>query len=101
MTRASGGRSLADVLPATKTGAPVSSGGVPGKWTSVTPSDSTDLTGCMGLYVGGTGNVAVRCADATGTTVTFSAVPVGSFIPGSFTRVMAATTATLILAAWP
>lgn len=73
---------------------------MPGRWDTVTPSDSTDITGCIGLYVGGTGSVAVRTLNAAGTTVTFSSVPAGSFIPGNFTRVMAATTATSILAAF-
>lgn len=73
---------------------------MPGRWAAVTPSDSTDLTGCIGLYVGGTGNVAVRTLNAAETTVTFSSAPAGSFIPGNFTRVMAATTATSILAAF-
>jgi hypothetical protein len=54
----------------------------------------------VGLYVGTTGNVAVRCLNADGTTVTFTAVPAGTFIPGNFTRVMAATTASTILIAY-
>lgn len=73
---------------------------IPSRWVACTPSDSTDLTGCIGLYIGGAGNVAVRCLNAPSTTVTFTAPPVGSFIPGNFTRVMAATTATLILVAY-
>ena len=73
---------------------------IPSRWLDVTPSDSTDLTGCIGLYIGGAGNVAVRTLNAPSTTVTFTAPPVGTFIPGNFTRVMAATTATLILAAY-
>lgn len=73
---------------------------IPGRWAACTPSDSTDLTGSLGLYVGGTGNVAVRTLNGAGTTVTFTAIPAGSFIPGNFTRVMAATTATSILVAY-
>jgi hypothetical protein len=65
-----------------------------------TPSDATDLTGSVGLYIGGAGNVAVRTLNDSGTTVTFTAPPVGTFIPGNFTRVMAATTATLVLVAY-
>jgi hypothetical protein len=72
----------------------------PSRWLDCTPSDATDLTGSVGLYVGGTGNVAVRTLNADTTTVTFNAVPVGTFIPGNFSRVMAATTATLILVAY-
>lgn len=101
MTVVSGNRTLQDSLQSTKTGAPMVGAGIPGHWVTVTPSDATDLTGCIGIYVGGTGNVAARAVGAPGTTVTFSAVPVGGFIPGTFTRVMAATTATLILAAYP
>lgn len=74
--------------------------GTPSRWVAVTKSDSTDLTGCIGLYIGGTGDVAARTLNDPSTTVTFSAVPVGALIPGNFTRVMAATTATLILAAY-
>jgi hypothetical protein len=73
---------------------------IPSRWVACTPSDSTDLAGSVGLYIGGTGNVAVRCLNDQLTTVTFNAVPVGTFIPGNFTRVMAATSATLILVAY-
>jgi hypothetical protein len=72
----------------------------PSRWVACTPSDATDLTGSVGLYIGGAGNVAVRTLNDSGTTVTFTAPPVGTFIPGNFTRVMAATTATLILVAY-
>lgn len=74
--------------------------GTPSRWVTCTPSDATDLTGSIGLYVGGTGNVSVRCLNAPDTTVVFATVPAGSFIPGNFTRVMAATTATTILVAY-
>ena len=74
---------------------------MPSRWVACTPSDATDLTGSVGLYIGGAGNVAVRTLNDSGTTVTFTAPPVGTFIPGNFTRVMAATTATLILIAYP
>jgi hypothetical protein len=50
--------------------------------------------------VGGTGNVSARTLNNSADTVIFTAVPVGTFIPGNFTRVMAATTATLILIAY-
>ena len=72
----------------------------PSRWVACTPSDSTDLTGSIGLYIGGAGNVAVRTLNDPSTTVTFTAPPVGTFIPGNFTRVMAATTATQILVAY-
>jgi len=76
-------------------------GSMPSRWVTCTPSDSTDLTGCIGLYVGGTGNVSVRCLNAPDTTVVFANHPSGQPIPGNFTRVMAATTATSILVAYP
>jgi hypothetical protein len=72
----------------------------PSRWVTCTKSDATDLTGSVGLYVGGTGDVSVRCLNDSGTTVVFATVPAGTFIPGNFTRVMAATTATTILVAY-
>jgi hypothetical protein len=74
--------------------------GIPSRWLSCTPSDATDITGSIGLYVGGAGNVAARTLNDASTTITFQSVPVGTFIPGNFTRVMAATTATSILIAY-
>ena len=74
--------------------------GTPSRWTTCTPSDATDLTGSIGLYVGGTGNVSVQTLNDQGSTVIFATVPAGVFIPGNFTRVMAATTATTILIAY-
>lgn len=76
-------------------------GDMPSRWVTVTPSDATDLTGSIGLYVGGTGDVSARTLNNPGTTVVFATVPAGTFIPGNFTRVMAATTATTILVAYP
>lgn len=65
---------------------------------AVTPHDSTNLDrGCRGLYVGGTGDVVVVWDDDTNST--FSAVPVGTFMPVQAKRVNATgTTATLIIA---
>ena len=74
---------------------------MPSRWVTCTPSDATDLTGSVGLYVGGTGNVSAQTLNDSGTTVVFATVPAGTFIPGNFTRVMAATTATTILVAFP
>lgn len=73
-------------------------GGPATRAVAVTASDSTDLTGTRGLYVGGAGNVAVRCIHSPDTTVTLNSVPAGSIIPIQVTRVMAATTATNIVA---
>lgn len=66
------------------------------KLTSVTPSDSTDLSGCRALWVGGAGNLVVMAANDT-VAVTL-VVPAGVLIPVFARRVMAATTATLIVA---
>lgn len=64
---------------------------------AVTPGDDTDIF-VRSVYVGVTGNVAVRSAD-TGVSVTFVAVPAGSTIPaGFYDRVLATgTTATSLV----
>jgi len=73
--------------------------GEPGtKLAAVTASDATDLTGARALYVGGAGDLALRCIHSPETTVTLVGVPVGSIIPVQVTRVMAASTATNIVA---
>lgn len=63
--------------------------------TAITASDATDLTSLVnvGVLVGGAGDLAFRLTGAPSTTVTL-AVVAGQFVPGQFTRVMAATTAT-------
>ena len=65
---------------------------------AVTPNDSTDLTTCNALYVGGSGDLAVRMVGDPNTTVTLSSVAAGSLLPLRVTRVMAATTASDITA---
>ena len=47
------------------------------------------------IYVGGTGNLSV--VTEGGTTVTFTAVPVGTIIPIRTSKVLATTTATLLV----
>jgi len=74
-------------------------GSMPTKWVSHTPSDSTDITGSIGFYVGGSGNVVAQCLNNTGVSVTFAALQ-GTVIPGNFTRIMASSTATNILVAY-
>lgn len=69
---------------------------------AVAPAD-TDLAGgfTRGLYVGGTGDVAVLMAgDQAGSVVTFTAVPAGTILPIRVSQVRLATTATLIIALW-
>jgi hypothetical protein len=61
---------------------------------AITKSDTESNT-FSSIYVGGTGAVTVLTED--GTTVTFSAVPVGTIIPIRTRRVLAATTATLLV----
>ena len=69
---------------------------------AVSPSDSTELN-ARALYVGGAGNVVVQMMGipniSPGTvSVTFAGVPAGTLLPISVRRVMAATTATNIVA---
>jgi hypothetical protein len=61
---------------------------------AITKSDTESNT-FSGIYVGGTGAVAVLTED--GTTTTFSAVPVGTILPIRTRKVLAATTATLLV----
>ena len=64
---------------------------------AVTPSDSTELGPCRALYVGGAGNVVVWMPGRSDN-ITFLAVPAGTILPVMARRVMAATTATNIVA---
>lgn len=68
----------------------------PGSHTAITPSDSTDVTALanIGLLCTVGGTLAVRGATTTGTTVSFPVVA-GQYVFGQFSRVMAATTATV------
>lgn len=61
---------------------------------AVTKSDST-VVAFDAVYVGGSGDLVVT--TPLGTVLTFSAVPAGSIIPIRCNRVMAATTATLMI----
>ena len=65
-------------------------------YAAVTPSDSTDLD-CRAIYVGGAGNVVLMLPGRS-ETVTFFNVPAGTFMPVSARRVMAATSATNLVA---
>lgn len=79
-------------------GLAVTNGGLEpyGFFSALTKSDDTVLTGLRGIYVGGTGDVIVKDSGGAGP-ITFKAVPVGTILPISITRLMAATTATLII----
>lgn len=61
---------------------------------AVTASDSTDLTATCtkGLWVGTTGNLSVKLAGDSSAT-TWKNLPSGTYVPGAYARVMAATTA--------
>ena len=63
---------------------------------TVTPSDST-VVNCRALYIGVTGSVVVMCMEDNAA-VTFPAVPAGTILPVACRNIMAATTATNILA---
>ena len=65
---------------------------------AITPSDSTDLTATVtkGLWVGVAGNLSVKLS-ADSVAVTIANVPSGTYVPGAFSRVMAASTATSIV----
>ena len=66
-------------------------------WSDVTPSNITVLpAGVRGLYVGGTGDLRLQGYDGVG--CTFIGVPAGTFVPCAPHKVLAATTATLIVA---
>jgi hypothetical protein len=67
---------------------------------AVTPSDSAEFAVVTrAIFVGGAGNVAVILAS--GDTVTFVGVPVGTFLPLACRAVKATgTTATSMVALW-
>lgn len=64
---------------------------------AVTPSDTTDLTGVRALWIGGTGNLSVKCVGDSAA-VTIVIPNSGVLLPLFVSRVMAATTATSIVA---
>jgi cytochrome oxidase Cu insertion factor (SCO1/SenC/PrrC family) len=72
----------------------LANGRVWGDAVAITKSDTAN-NAYSGIYVGGTGAVTVVTEE--GTEVTFSAVPVGTVIPIRTQKVMAATTATLLV----
>jgi hypothetical protein len=66
-------------------------------YAAVTKSDTTDLGPVRALYIGGAGDVVVS-TGLTGSGVTFTATQAGSVLPVNCRRVMAATTATNVVA---
>lgn len=69
-----------------------------GSFKAITPSDST-LINCRAIYVGGAGSLTIS-PDASTAGVVITAPPVGTILPIELNggRVMAATTATLLVA---
>jgi hypothetical protein len=69
-----------------------------GRLAAITPSDTAVFTAPIyAIYVGGTGNIAVKAAE-TGNTVTFTAVPTGTILPILVTQVLSTgTTATNLI----
>lgn len=63
---------------------------------AVTPSDTVAVN-CRALYVGGAGNVVGLAVNDT-VVVTLTAVPAGTLLPVAMAKVMAATTATGLVA---
>ena len=66
------------------------------RYGAVTKSDTTVLQ-FKALYIGGAGSVVLKEAGSGGGAITFAAVPVGTTLLVSGTRVMAASTATNIV----
>lgn len=67
------------------------------KAVAVTPSDATVLEVTRGLFVGTLGDVVVTMSDQGGP-ITFANVANGTFLPIQVTQVLAATSASDILA---
>lgn len=64
----------------------------------VTPSDTTDLTGCRALFVGGAGTVVVQMLNTQRDAEVSFECPAGTLLPIRVKHVKAATDATLIVA---
>ena len=62
----------------------------------ITPSDVTEIPGTRSIYIGSGGALTVRMVS--GQQVTFSGVPSGSLLPIQVDKVLAATTASQLLA---
>ncbi len=74
---------------------PIDRNGLASDAFAITPHDTT-VQRAKGIYVGGAGDVAVKTED--GTTVTFTAPPVGTILPIRTTLILSTgTTATLLI----
>jgi len=66
------------------------------KLTAVTPSDTTELVGVRALWIGGAGTVVViACNDTSSVSLT---VPAGTLLPIFAKKIMAASSASNIVA---
>jgi len=61
------------------------------KATAITPNDSTVIAATRAVYVGGAGALTVTMHD--GTNATFAAVPAGTTLPISVTKILSTGTA--------
>lgn len=69
---------------------------IPSRFAAVTPSDTANLTRCIGLYCGGGGNVQVSGDDEVAAIFSVSA---GQYLTGKFRKVWSTnTTATGLVA---
>ena len=74
---------------------------IPGKFADVSTASDSNVSSCIGLYIGGAGVVKVKGSD--GATSTFNAMG-GSYLTGRFASVLSTgsgTTATGIVALYP
>lgn len=67
----------------------------PSSFANITTSDTVPQPKTIGIYVGGAGNLVVKGSDGIQATL---AVIAGQYVPGRFSFVMAATTATGLVA---
>lgn len=79
----------AQEFPSSQTTVPAS------KLAAITPADADLANWTRAIYVGGAGDLAVLTVDDT--TITFVAVPAGSWLPVVAKQIKAATTATSIV----
>jgi hypothetical protein len=87
--------------PTDEWGIPFGPSGPASTGVAITKSDSTAIS-FRALWVGGAGDLSLIFLNDTsnngaGTAVTIAAVPAGTLLPFAVRRVMAATTATLIV----
>jgi len=70
--------------------------GFPDKKQSIIPYDEDLPSDIQAIYVGGSGNISVKC-PVSQVILQYLAVPAGAFLPGPFLQVTTATTATNLI----